>query len=265
METVKVEDTRDFVVGVKGGAAFFRHVEGLTSQIHWFPPPLDGQFLAFYGFPSTCEAPLPDPEQPGKVDAKLYDEAYFTRSPYAGYPAVGGDWNPPPKPEYLPVIRASMVKAHAVTACKIYALAQPKSVLDIGCAYGYVVKYLREMGVEAVGLDLSRYAAGQDLSGWFVLGSAPDLPFKDEAFDLAFTAGTLEHIPELMIPQVFKEMSRVSRERILSVSFEKTPSEYHLTCRPLDWWFRMMPPNSYLYRAEGCEGPFGWFYKGEIR
>ena len=37
----------------------------------------------------------------------------------------------------------------------------PKNVLDIGCAFGYMVKYLRERGVEAWGIDTSTYAISQ--------------------------------------------------------------------------------------------------------
>ena len=37
----------------------------------------------------------------------------------------------------------------------------PKTVLDVGCAFGYAVKYLRARGVEAWGIDTSSYAIHQ--------------------------------------------------------------------------------------------------------
>ena len=35
---------------------------------------------------------------------------------------------------------------------------QPKSVLDVGCAYGLLVETLRDRGIEAFGMDISEYA-----------------------------------------------------------------------------------------------------------
>ena len=41
---------------------------------------------------------------------------------------------------------------------KIIALFHPETVLDAGCAFGYLVSELRKRGVEAYGFDISDYA-----------------------------------------------------------------------------------------------------------
>ena len=43
---------------------------------------------------------------------------------------------------------------------KIIKNYAPKTVLDVGCAYGYLVEALRCRGVEAYGIDISEYAIG---------------------------------------------------------------------------------------------------------
>jgi SAM-dependent methyltransferase len=92
-----------------------------------------------------------------------YEEDYFERH-YRGYPDYG---------------------FYPLKAEKIINLAgNPKSVVDVGCAYGRVVKCLREKGVEAVGVDISRYAgqkSKQICDGWFVRAVAWALPLKDKA------------------------------------------------------------------------------------
>src|SRR5262249_36252556 len=37
----------------------------------------------------------------------------------------------------------------------------PRTVLDVGCAKGFLVEALRDRGVDAYGLDVSEYAIGQ--------------------------------------------------------------------------------------------------------
>ena len=43
-------------------------------------------------------------------------------------------------------------------AGRIYEDRKPESVLDVGCAMGYLVEALRDLGVEAYGVDVSEYA-----------------------------------------------------------------------------------------------------------
>ena len=44
---------------------------------------------------------------------------------------------------------------------KINSIYQPRTFLDVGCAYGYLVEALRDLGVDAYGVDVSEYAISQ--------------------------------------------------------------------------------------------------------
>ena len=44
-------------------------------------------------------------------------------------------------------------------AKNIVELFDPKTVLDAGCAFGYLVKAFRDLGIEAYGFDISEYAS----------------------------------------------------------------------------------------------------------
>jgi len=76
---------------------------------------------------------------------------------------------------------------------------KPKKVLDVGCAKGYLVYALREMGVEAWGVDISEYAIshGPENVKEFLSNVDVDfeeLPFQPETFDLVTALECVEHL-----------------------------------------------------------------------
>lgn len=75
----------------------------------------------------------------------------------------------------------------------------PKTFLDIGCAYGELVKALHDLGVEAYGIDGSEYAvASVDNSikhnVFKVNLNSDSFPFSDKKFDLIGSFYSVEHI-----------------------------------------------------------------------
>jgi SAM-dependent methyltransferase len=93
------------------------------------------------------------------------------------------------------------------------------TALDVGCATGFVVEALRELGVEAVGVDISQYAvdhAAPGAAGHLRRADIRDgLPFPDDAFDLVTALETLEHLEPTSIPDALAELARVSRHWVL--------------------------------------------------
>ncbi len=47
----------------------------------------------------------------------------------------------------------------------------PSSVLEIGCAYGFIIKRLLSRGIFAVGIDVSEWATKQGISPNIIRGS----------------------------------------------------------------------------------------------
>ncbi len=160
--------------------------------------------------------------------------------------------------------------AHSGRAAKLIKIAQPLSVLDVGCAYGYMVRQFLWRGVPAMGCDISQYCeekAWEIIPGHFKLCPAWDLDFGDKEFDLIYCEGVLEHLPEDRIMQVFAEFERVADRCYLQVSFEgdenAKETEGHLCMHDESWWFARMPDYTWLHGgASGTEGDNRWFYKG---
>ncbi len=84
-----------------------------------------------------------------------------------------------------------------------------KTVLDIGCGYGWCEMNLLDRGVgRIVGLDVTekdletaRKHVQDDRATWQT-GSATALPFEDESFDTVVCWEVIEHIPKHFEPRM---------------------------------------------------------------
>ena len=92
-------------------------------------------------------------------------------------------------------------------------LAGAARVLDVGCATGFVVEALRDLGLDAVGCDVSRYAvdhATRGARGHVRVGDLlAGLPWPDGSFDVVSVLETLEHLPPDRVPAALLELRRV--------------------------------------------------------
>lgn len=95
-----------------------------------------------------------------------------------------------------------------------YNLHPGSRILDIGCAKGFLVQEFRNLGMEAFGLDVSRYAVQNclvDTIGYIHRGDILDLHFNDDSFDLVLCLGVIHNLDEDHLPLAFKEVQRVSK------------------------------------------------------
>lgn len=120
-----------------------------------------------------------------------------------------------------------------------------KRVLDVGCAYGYLVNELRKLGVQAVGVDISDYAMlNAKKSGItdVIHADALHLPFKDKSFYCTIAFDLVEHIPPEYERQLIKELVRVTQKYILvRTPYWKTPEDAdktHVNIRPASYWIK---------------------------
>lgn len=110
-----------------------------------------------------------------------------------------------------------------------YGLKPGARVLDVGCAKGFLVKDLLALGIDAYGLDISRYAlmhAEPETVGRLHLGSADDLPFPDQSFDVVLAINTLHNLERPRLITALREMERLARVgKFLQVDSFRTPEE----------------------------------------
>lgn len=113
--------------------------------------------------------------------------------------------------------------------------------LDIGCGEGWLVCELIELGLNAVGIDISEVAlaeASKKLPGHFFHGDVTALPFADKSFDTVVSSDCLEHLTPGDVRLALKEIHRVTKRfAILQVATEPDrENRYHLTVEKRHWW-----------------------------
>jgi ubiquinone/menaquinone biosynthesis C-methylase UbiE len=86
-------------------------------------------------------------------------------------------------------------------------------VLDVGCAKGFLVKDLLSLGIDAFGIDISRYAVlncEPEVVGRLQIGSAEKLPFPDHSFNAVLSINTLHNLPRDLCLMALSEIERLS-------------------------------------------------------
>lgn len=95
-----------------------------------------------------------------------------------------------------------------------------RTALDVGCARGFVVEALRDVGIEASGCDFSEYAintASRGARGHLRWGDlSKELPWAPKDFELVTCFETLEHLPPALAPQAVRELARLSSRYVLA-------------------------------------------------
>lgn len=104
------------------------------------------------------------------------------------------------------------------------------SILEVGSNIGNQLVMLQSQGYENLyGIEINELALqkAKELTKGisFIKGSVFDIPFKDNYFDVVFTAGVLIHIHPEDIKKAMKEIYRVSKKYIWG--YEYFDKDYH--------------------------------------
>jgi len=126
-------------------------------------------------------------------------------------------------------------------AQKIVADFSPKTALDVGCAWGYLVAALRDLGVEAYGVDISPYAISMvrdDIKPYCIAGSATDnLPESfPNRFDLVITIEMIEHLYEEDCLPVIEKLCSYSDKILMSSSPDDITDATHFNVQQPEYW-----------------------------
>lgn len=122
-------------------------------------------------------------------------------------------------------------------ADRIVGDIHPGTVLDVGCAMGFLVEALRDRGVDSYGVDVSEYAiqnVRQDIRPYCWVGTATD-PFPQK-YHLIICIEVLEHLPSREAEQAVENLCRHTND----VLFSSTPFDYkevtHFNVQPPEYW-----------------------------
>jgi 2-polyprenyl-3-methyl-5-hydroxy-6-metoxy-1,4-benzoquinol methylase len=122
------------------------------------------------------------------------------------------------------------------------------TVLDYGCAKGFMVYALRLLGKEAYGADVSQYAVKNchpNVKDYLqVIENTEQLT---GGWDLIIAKDVLEHIPKDLIPSVLSELRRRCKTIFIAVPLgdgvryrirEYEMDITHIVREPEEWWLK---------------------------
>lgn len=126
-----------------------------------------------------------------------------------------------------------------------------KRVLDVGCAKGFLVEHMNDLGVNAYGVDASHWCIEEcglegtseaaqrrrpDLAGRFICSEAHEYLSSqpDGRYDLLISTGFLMCLPPDQMPDLVAQFNRVSSSQIhLTQRFPTT--QYYVSKTPAEW------------------------------
>ncbi len=185
--------------------------------------------------------------------ARQFGEEYFDgehKTGYGGY-YYDGRW-----------------KTTAQRIIDYYGLENDASILEIGCAKGFLLHEFKMLlpNANVAGIDISEYAISNttDLMKPFLkIGSADNLPWENNSFDLVVSINAIHYLSAIQCIQAFKEIERVkTKDAYVRVNAYRNEQEF-IAMKHWDFvaetlltpeeWLELMKQANYV-------GDYSWFY-----
>ena len=153
------------------------------------------------------------------------------------------------------------------TLQKHFGLTASSSLLDVGCAKGFMLHDLAELipGITVSGVDVSDYAiehAIDDVKSKVRVADARNLPFADNSFDIVIAINTIHNLERVECANALREIERVSRKgSFITVDAYRDDEEkermfaWNLTAKTImsvDEWVA-------FFEEVGYTGDYFWF------
>lgn len=119
--------------------------------------------------------------------------------------------------------------------------------LDVGCAYGHLVRDLIRFGCAANGIDWSPWASSRFVSDACIRADARDIPYSPRSFGTVVSLDLLEHFDEDNTRRVLREMRNMLKPKGWMVHLvgarnadddtnKHMSDPTHANHQPLDWY-----------------------------
>lgn len=143
-----------------------------------------------------------------------------------------------------------------------YKLAETARILDIGCAKGFMLfDFKRHFPkIDLWGIDISEYAISNaipDIRKNLSVGTATNLPYEDNFFDLVISINTIHNLDKSDCAKALQEIDRVTRQHaFITVDAFRSEEEKErmymwnltaLTIMSADEWRDFFRNNNYDY------------------
>ena len=186
--------------------------------------------------------------------AKKFDFDYWDgdrKICYGGYHYIKGRW-----------------EKVALALVNHYKLPEEAKILDVGCGKGYLLYDFKKIlpKADVYGLDISKYAltnAKEEIKENLTLGSATNLPWPKDYFDLVISINTIHCLYAYDLKKAITEIERVGKNnKYICVESYRNEIEkanmlyWQVTCEAFNtpeewkWWFE----------SNGYTGDYSFIY-----
>ena len=146
-------------------------------------------------------------------------------------------------------------------------LTESSSVLDVGCAKGFMLHDFKQIipGITVKGLDISAYAienSMDDIKNDVIVGDAKNLPYNNNSFDVVISINTVHNLEVDECAVALQEIERVSKgnsyitvDAYRSAEEKKRMYDWNLTAKTImsvDDWVS-------FFKKIGYTGDYYWF------
>lgn len=146
-------------------------------------------------------------------------------------------------------------------------LTESSSVLDVGCAKGFMLHDFKQIipGITVKGLDISAYAienSMDDIKNDVIVGDAKNLPYDDNSFDVVISINTVHNLEVDECAIALQEIERVSKgnsyitvDAYRSIEEKRRMYDWNLTAKTImsvDNWVS-------FFKKIGYTGDYYWF------
>ena len=148
-----------------------------------------------------------------------------------------------------------------------YGLTSDSSVLDVGCAKGFMMHDFYKLipGIKVKGIDVSQYAIDNtidDMRENVLAADAKEIPHGDNSFDLVISINTIHNLERYECGRALQEIERVSKKNsFITVDAYRNEKEkermyqWNLTAKTImsvDKWKK-------FFEEVGYTGDYFWF------
>lgn len=173
---------------------------------------------------------------------------------------------------WLPELTIPMAASIAQKLC----FSSNTTLLDYGCAKGYLVKAFKYLGYKAYGYDISTYAienSDQEISRY--LYSDKNKILVSHKFDWVVSKDVLEHVPYEDIFEAVSFIKKISNRSLIIVPLSRKSKETyiapeyeldktHIIREPVEWWISLFTScgfkiDNLAFSMDGVKS--AWFQK----
>lgn len=121
----------------------------------------------------------------------------------------------------------------------------PNRVLSLGCAFGLDIERFVELGVDVVGIEITKFAIDNSrVKDKIIWGSATDLSmFQKNSFDLVLALEVMEHLPPETTQHTINEIKRVGYNQAIFLIGRSKTDPTHINLRPREEWESLLYPS----------------------